>query len=228
MATAVATTRNSTTSSATPTRLPHQAPVRHGSRPPGRRRERITTRRAADLRHRHAAAAVTGRGDGRRGRRRWWAGRRRPSRREVFGRPHRRLAVDRAARQLRDLAGLAGGGSRLRGPDESSLDDTSEATLFRRILDEDPLPYSDSLHLEFFTRSTTRTCGTCSTGSIRSSGSRWCSCTWKGSRRPHDPRPWTTRRSALVRDRCPVAWSSDRAGPRTWRQPYLSDGAITD
>lgn len=39
--------------------------------------------------------------------------------------------------------------SRLRGPDESSLDDTAEATLFRKILDEDPLPYSDSLHLDF-------------------------------------------------------------------------------
>jgi RNA polymerase sigma-70 factor (ECF subfamily) len=39
--------------------------------------------------------------------------------------------------------------SRMSGADESSLDDTSESTLFRKILDEDPLPYSNSLHLDF-------------------------------------------------------------------------------
>ena len=39
--------------------------------------------------------------------------------------------------------------TRLRGPDESSLDETTEYTLFRRIMDEDPLPYSDSVHLDF-------------------------------------------------------------------------------
>ncbi len=38
---------------------------------------------------------------------------------------------------------------RLRGADETSLDETTEYTLFRRIMDEDPLPYSDSVHLDF-------------------------------------------------------------------------------
>lgn len=38
---------------------------------------------------------------------------------------------------------------RLRAVDEQSLDETSEPTLFRRIVDEDPLPYSDSVHLDF-------------------------------------------------------------------------------
>jgi RNA polymerase sigma-70 factor, ECF subfamily len=38
---------------------------------------------------------------------------------------------------------------RLRGIDETPLDDTHETTLFRRIIDEDPLPYSDSVHLDF-------------------------------------------------------------------------------
>lgn len=39
---------------------------------------------------------------------------------------------------------------RMRGADEQPLDDASlETTLFRRIIDEDPLPYSDSVHLDF-------------------------------------------------------------------------------
>lgn len=38
---------------------------------------------------------------------------------------------------------------RLKGPDEAPLDETAEYTLFRRIVDEDPLPYSDSVHLDF-------------------------------------------------------------------------------
>lgn len=39
--------------------------------------------------------------------------------------------------------------SRLRSPDEQPLDEFYETTLFRRILDEDPLPYSDTVHLDF-------------------------------------------------------------------------------
>lgn len=37
----------------------------------------------------------------------------------------------------------------LRQVDESPLDDTTEYTLYRRIADEDPLPYSDTVHLDF-------------------------------------------------------------------------------
>lgn len=32
---------------------------------------------------------------------------------------------------------------------EQPLDETRDTTLFRRIIDEDPLPYSDSVHLDF-------------------------------------------------------------------------------
>jgi RNA polymerase sigma-70 factor (ECF subfamily) len=38
---------------------------------------------------------------------------------------------------------------RMRAVDEQPIDDTYETTLFRRIVDEDPLPYSDSVHLDF-------------------------------------------------------------------------------
>jgi len=38
---------------------------------------------------------------------------------------------------------------KMRSVDEQPLDETSEPTLFRRIVDEDPLPYSDSVHLDF-------------------------------------------------------------------------------
>jgi RNA polymerase sigma-70 factor (ECF subfamily) len=38
---------------------------------------------------------------------------------------------------------------RMRGADEAPLDDTNEQTLFRMIMDEDPLPYSNSVHLDF-------------------------------------------------------------------------------
>jgi len=38
---------------------------------------------------------------------------------------------------------------RIRSVDEQPLDETPEPTLFRRIIDEDPLPYSDSVHLDF-------------------------------------------------------------------------------
>lgn len=37
----------------------------------------------------------------------------------------------------------------LRRVDESPLDETPESTLYRRIADEDPLPYSESVHLDF-------------------------------------------------------------------------------
>lgn len=33
--------------------------------------------------------------------------------------------------------------------DESPLDDTPEQTLYRRIVDEDPLPYSETVHIDF-------------------------------------------------------------------------------
>lgn len=38
---------------------------------------------------------------------------------------------------------------RIRMVDDQPLDEMTEVTLFRRILDEDPLPYSDSVHLDF-------------------------------------------------------------------------------
>ena len=47
------------------------------------------------------------------------------------------------------------GRSRARHPKEVSLDDVEEFSLYRTIADEDPFPYSDSLHLDFlhqFTR----------------------------------------------------------------------------
>jgi RNA polymerase sigma-70 factor, ECF subfamily len=34
-------------------------------------------------------------------------------------------------------------------PDEVPVDDVEEISLFRRIVDEDPFPYSDTLHLDF-------------------------------------------------------------------------------
>jgi RNA polymerase sigma-70 factor (ECF subfamily) len=37
----------------------------------------------------------------------------------------------------------------LRRVDEASLDDVAEYTLYRRIVDEDPLPYSETVHLDF-------------------------------------------------------------------------------
>lgn len=36
-----------------------------------------------------------------------------------------------------------------RRPDESPLEDTFEYTLYRKIAEEDPLPYSDTVHLDF-------------------------------------------------------------------------------
>jgi RNA polymerase sigma-70 factor, ECF subfamily len=39
--------------------------------------------------------------------------------------------------------------ARLRRPEEVGVDDVDEFSLFRRIADEDPFPYSDSLHLDF-------------------------------------------------------------------------------
>ena len=38
---------------------------------------------------------------------------------------------------------------RSRRVDEVPLDDTGDYTLYRKIADEDPLPYSDSVHLDF-------------------------------------------------------------------------------
>ncbi len=38
---------------------------------------------------------------------------------------------------------------RVRSVDETPLDEVSETTLYRRIAEEDPLPYSDSVHLDF-------------------------------------------------------------------------------
>jgi RNA polymerase sigma-70 factor, ECF subfamily len=46
-----------------------------------------------------------------------------------------------------------------RHPEEVSLDDAEEFSLYRTIADEDPFPYSDSLHLDFlhqFTREDVR------------------------------------------------------------------------
>jgi RNA polymerase sigma-70 factor, ECF subfamily len=39
--------------------------------------------------------------------------------------------------------------ARSRRPEEVGVDDIDEFSLFRRIADEDPFPYSDSLHLDF-------------------------------------------------------------------------------
>jgi len=39
--------------------------------------------------------------------------------------------------------------ARARRPEEISLDDVDEFSLFRKVADEDPFPYSDSLHLDF-------------------------------------------------------------------------------
>ena len=39
--------------------------------------------------------------------------------------------------------------ARARAPEEVSLDAVDEFSLYRRIADEDPFPYSDSLHLDF-------------------------------------------------------------------------------
>jgi RNA polymerase sigma-70 factor (ECF subfamily) len=39
--------------------------------------------------------------------------------------------------------------ARLRRPREVSFDDVEEFSLYRKIADEDPFPYSDSLHLDF-------------------------------------------------------------------------------
>jgi RNA polymerase sigma-70 factor (ECF subfamily) len=41
------------------------------------------------------------------------------------------------------------GRSRARAPAEVSIDDVGEFSLYRKIADEDPFPYSDSLHLDF-------------------------------------------------------------------------------
>lgn len=41
------------------------------------------------------------------------------------------------------------GRARARAPEEVSFDAVEEFSLFRRIADEDPFPYSDSLHLDF-------------------------------------------------------------------------------
>lgn len=39
--------------------------------------------------------------------------------------------------------------ARARRPEEVGVDDIDDFSLFRRIADEDPFPYSDSLHLDF-------------------------------------------------------------------------------
>jgi RNA polymerase sigma-70 factor (ECF subfamily) len=39
--------------------------------------------------------------------------------------------------------------ARMRRPQEVSLDEMEEFSLYRKIADEDPFPYSDSLHLDF-------------------------------------------------------------------------------
>jgi len=39
--------------------------------------------------------------------------------------------------------------ARSRRPEEVGVDDVDDFSLFRRIADEDPFPYSDSLHLDF-------------------------------------------------------------------------------
>lgn len=41
------------------------------------------------------------------------------------------------------------GRARARRPEEVGVDDVDDFSLFRRIADEDPFPYSDSLHLDF-------------------------------------------------------------------------------
>ena len=41
------------------------------------------------------------------------------------------------------------GRARSRAPQEVSIDDVDEFSLYRTIADEDPYPYSDSLHLDF-------------------------------------------------------------------------------
>jgi RNA polymerase sigma-70 factor (ECF subfamily) len=41
------------------------------------------------------------------------------------------------------------GRARARAPAEVSIEDVSEFSLYRKIADEDPFPYSDSLHLDF-------------------------------------------------------------------------------
>jgi RNA polymerase sigma-70 factor (ECF subfamily) len=41
------------------------------------------------------------------------------------------------------------GRARARAPEEVSFDEVDEFSLYRRIADEDPFPYSDSLHLDF-------------------------------------------------------------------------------
>jgi RNA polymerase sigma-70 factor (ECF subfamily) len=41
------------------------------------------------------------------------------------------------------------GRARARAPEEVSLDTIDEFSLYRKIADEDPFPYSDSLHLDF-------------------------------------------------------------------------------
>jgi RNA polymerase sigma-70 factor (ECF subfamily) len=41
------------------------------------------------------------------------------------------------------------GRARARAPDEVSIDVVGEFSLYRKIADEDPFPYSDSLHLDF-------------------------------------------------------------------------------
>jgi RNA polymerase sigma-70 factor, ECF subfamily len=44
------------------------------------------------------------------------------------------------------------GRARARAPEEVSLDTLDEFSLYRKIADEDPFPYSDSLHLDFLER----------------------------------------------------------------------------
>lgn len=41
------------------------------------------------------------------------------------------------------------GRARARRPEEVAVEDVDEFSLFRKIADEDPFPYSDSLHLDF-------------------------------------------------------------------------------
>ncbi|MGH3134416.1 MAG: sigma factor-like helix-turn-helix DNA-binding protein, partial [Gaiellaceae bacterium] len=41
------------------------------------------------------------------------------------------------------------GRAKARAPEEVSFDTVDEFSLFRRIADDDPFPYSDSLHLDF-------------------------------------------------------------------------------
>ncbi len=44
------------------------------------------------------------------------------------------------------------GRARLRRPEEVELEEAERFSLFRKIADEDPFPYSDSLHLDFLGR----------------------------------------------------------------------------